>query len=120
MYIRLYIMPLCRICYERVSWQPTLMTFLLSSAWHGYYPGYYLCLVSFSIMLQGAKKVIYLQPLAFYSNLSTWRPLIIVFILHHDNYLVDHYNIIHDDIYVDHYFFSFKMLILMEWQYLYT
>ncbi|XP_052584918.1 lysophospholipid acyltransferase 1 isoform X2 [Peromyscus californicus insignis] len=29
------------VCYERVPWYPTELTFLLSALWHGVYPGYY-------------------------------------------------------------------------------
>ncbi|XP_021080693.1 lysophospholipid acyltransferase 1 isoform X1 [Mesocricetus auratus] len=29
------------VCYERVPWYPTVLTFLLSALWHGIYPGYY-------------------------------------------------------------------------------
>ncbi|EDL98378.1 rCG43955, isoform CRA_c [Rattus norvegicus] len=29
------------VCYERVPWYPTVLTFLLSALWHGVYPGYY-------------------------------------------------------------------------------
>uniref|UniRef100_A0A673TK34 Membrane bound O-acyltransferase domain containing 1 n=1 Tax=Suricata suricatta TaxID=37032 RepID=A0A673TK34_SURSU len=30
-----------RVCYERVPWYPTVLTFILSALWHGVYPGYY-------------------------------------------------------------------------------
>uniref|UniRef100_A0A8C5LF39 Membrane bound O-acyltransferase domain containing 1 n=1 Tax=Jaculus jaculus TaxID=51337 RepID=A0A8C5LF39_JACJA len=29
------------VCYERVPWHPTVVTFMLSALWHGVYPGYY-------------------------------------------------------------------------------
>ncbi|GAB1298044.1 Lysophospholipid acyltransferase 1 [Apodemus speciosus] len=29
------------VCYERVPWYPTVLTFFLSALWHGVYPGYY-------------------------------------------------------------------------------
>ncbi|XP_042534457.1 lysophospholipid acyltransferase 1 [Dipodomys spectabilis] len=29
------------VCYERVPWYPTVLTFVLSALWHGVYPGYY-------------------------------------------------------------------------------
>ncbi|KAL6082262.1 hypothetical protein STEG23_013099, partial [Scotinomys teguina] len=29
------------VCYERVPWYPTALTFILSALWHGVYPGYY-------------------------------------------------------------------------------
>ncbi|MBZ3884115.1 Lysophospholipid acyltransferase 1 [Sciurus carolinensis] len=29
------------VCYERVPWCPTVLTFILSALWHGVYPGYY-------------------------------------------------------------------------------
>ena len=46
-----------RVCYERVSWNPTLASFVLSSWWHGFYPGYYMGLLSFGVSLMAAKKV---------------------------------------------------------------
>jgi lysophospholipid acyltransferase 1/2 len=46
-----------RVCYERVSWNPTLASFLLSAWWHGFYPGYYLCFLHFGISLMAAKKM---------------------------------------------------------------
>ncbi|XP_030067426.1 membrane-bound glycerophospholipid O-acyltransferase 1 isoform X2 [Microcaecilia unicolor] len=35
-----------RICYDRVPWYPTVMTFLLSALWHGVYPGYYFTFIT--------------------------------------------------------------------------
>ena len=56
--IHLYILCLPhRVCYERVSWNPTLASFALSSWWHGFYPGYYMGLLSFGVSLMAAKKV---------------------------------------------------------------
>ena len=46
-----------RVCYERVSWQPTLLSFTLSALWHGFYPGYYCCFVGHALTLVAAKKV---------------------------------------------------------------
>lgn len=46
-----------RVCYERSPWNPMLMSFLVSAWWHGFYPGYYLCLFSFALSLTAAKKV---------------------------------------------------------------
>jgi lysophospholipid acyltransferase 1/2 len=45
-----------RICYDRVSFHPTLMTFVLSAFWHGFYPGYYFCFVSFAVLVATARK----------------------------------------------------------------
>ncbi|KAI0208979.1 Membrane-bound O-acyltransferase domain-containing protein 2 [Lamellibrachia satsuma] len=35
-----------RICYDRAPVYPTLLTYLLSALWHGYYPGYYFTFIS--------------------------------------------------------------------------
>ena len=46
-----------RVCYERVTWQRTHMTFLLSAFWHGFYPSYYLAFVYLSFLVEASKKV---------------------------------------------------------------
>ena len=50
-----------RVCYERVPpkmWiSPHSATFVLSAIWHGFYPGYYLCFVTFRFVNEAARKV---------------------------------------------------------------
>jgi lysophospholipid acyltransferase 1/2 len=46
-----------RCAYDRVSFNPTLCTFILSAIWHGLYPGYYICFVMFSVGTVAARKV---------------------------------------------------------------
>nr|XP_054749863.1 lysophospholipid acyltransferase 2-like [Lytechinus pictus] len=44
-------------CYDRVTFQPALMTFLLSSIWHGFFPGLFVTFLSGHLMLMASKKV---------------------------------------------------------------
>jgi len=43
--------------YERVPFSGVALTFLTSSAWHGFYPGYYFSFMSASIIIQGARMI---------------------------------------------------------------
>ncbi|XP_072175406.1 lysophospholipid acyltransferase 2-like [Diadema setosum] len=44
-------------CYDRVPTQKALLTFLLSSMWHGFFPGFFVTFLSGHLMLVAAKKV---------------------------------------------------------------
>eukprot|EP00731_Ephydatia_muelleri_P010964 Em0005g1550a len=50
-----------RVCYERVPpkfWiSPHTASFALSAIWHGFYPGYYICFVSFMFINEAARKM---------------------------------------------------------------
>jgi hypothetical protein len=46
-----------RVVYERVSWSPTLASFLFSAWWHGFHPGYYLGFLSLGLSVMAAKKM---------------------------------------------------------------
>ncbi|CAI8033818.1 Lysophospholipid acyltransferase 2 [Geodia barretti] len=46
-----------RVVYERVSWSPTLASFLFSAWWHGFYPGYYLGFFTAGLGLMASKKM---------------------------------------------------------------
>ncbi|KAF5917284.1 hypothetical protein HPG69_008356, partial [Diceros bicornis minor] len=46
-----------RVCYERVSWSPTIQTFILSAIWHGVYPGYYLTFLTGVLMTLAARAM---------------------------------------------------------------
>ncbi|XP_018495139.1 membrane-bound O-acyltransferase domain-containing protein 2 [Galendromus occidentalis] len=45
------------ICYDRVETSKTLMTFFLSAAWHGFYPGYYLTFMTLAVQTLAARNV---------------------------------------------------------------
>jgi lysophospholipid acyltransferase 1/2 len=45
-----------RVCYTQVPRWPTLMTFLLSALWHGFYPSYYMSLITLAILVEAARK----------------------------------------------------------------
>ncbi|OQR68383.1 membrane-bound O-acyltransferase domain-containing protein 2-like [Tropilaelaps mercedesae] len=45
------------ICYDRVATSKTLMTFFLSAAWHGFYPGYYLTFMTLAVQTLAARSV---------------------------------------------------------------
>lgn len=45
------------ICYDRVESNKTLMTFFLSAAWHGFYPGYYLTFMTLAVQTIAARNV---------------------------------------------------------------
>lgn len=45
------------ICYDRLDSNKTLMTFFLSAAWHGFYPGYYLTFMTLAIQTLAARNV---------------------------------------------------------------
>ena len=47
----------CRVCYDRVKFSPTLLTFGLSAWWHGFYPGYAFVFVYFAIQTNASRKV---------------------------------------------------------------
>ncbi|ETE68526.1 Lysophospholipid acyltransferase 1, partial [Ophiophagus hannah] len=46
-----------RVCYDRTSWYPTALTFLLSALWHGVYPGYYFTFTTGIFMTLAARRV---------------------------------------------------------------
>ncbi|KAM6453858.1 lysophospholipid acyltransferase 1 isoform 1-T2 [Liasis olivaceus] len=46
-----------RVCYDRASWYPTALTFLLSALWHGVYPGYYFTFITGILMTLAARRV---------------------------------------------------------------
>lgn len=46
-----------RVCYERVPWYPTVLTFILSALWHGVYPGYYFTFLTGVFVTLAARKV---------------------------------------------------------------
>lgn len=43
--------------YERVTVAPTMLTFLNSALWHGFYPGYYFSFVTANFMVQTARVI---------------------------------------------------------------
>jgi len=43
--------------YERVNVAPVALTFLTSSVWHGFYPGYYFSFMWASVVIQGARAI---------------------------------------------------------------
>jgi lysophospholipid acyltransferase 1/2 len=46
-----------RVSFERVTWQPSRVTFVLSAVWHGFYPGYYACLLFLGMAVEASKKM---------------------------------------------------------------
>lgn len=55
----IYLFIYCRCVYERTTIvNPTLMTFVTSAIWHGFYPGYFFNFIYFAITLMAARKVI--------------------------------------------------------------
>ncbi|KAM9316052.1 lysophospholipid acyltransferase 2 [Gastrophryne carolinensis] len=46
-----------RVCYERATFSPTAQTFILSAAWHGVYPGYYMTFFTGSLMTLAARII---------------------------------------------------------------
>ena len=48
----------CRVVYERVTIAPTLMTYLVSATWHGFYPAYYMCFVFLGFCTLAGRKVV--------------------------------------------------------------
>ncbi|XP_034285136.1 lysophospholipid acyltransferase 1 [Pantherophis guttatus] len=46
-----------RVCYDRTSWYPTALTFLLSALWHGVYPGYYFTFTTGIFMTLAARRI---------------------------------------------------------------
>nr|XP_035955299.1 lysophospholipid acyltransferase 1 isoform X1 [Halichoerus grypus] len=46
-----------RVCYERVPWYPTVLTFVLSALWHGVYPGYYFTFLTGILITVAARTV---------------------------------------------------------------
>ena len=49
--------PPLRVCFERLTWHPALMSFVLSAIWHGFYPGYYACFIYLGLGVEAGKKV---------------------------------------------------------------
>ena len=47
----------CRVCFERVPYQPTLVTFFLSAVWHGFYLKYYVVAVMATLLIEAGRKV---------------------------------------------------------------
>lgn len=45
------------VCFDRMPFQKKLTTFMLSSIWHGFYPGYFFTFGSASIMVAASQKV---------------------------------------------------------------
>ncbi|KAF7478577.1 Hypothetical predicted protein [Marmota monax] len=45
------------VCYERVPWCPTVLTFILSALWHGVYPGYYFTFLTGVLVTLAARAV---------------------------------------------------------------
>ncbi|XP_035829322.1 lysophospholipid acyltransferase 1 [Aplysia californica] len=45
------------VCYTRVPFQRTMLTFVLSALWHGLFVGYYLTFVSASIFVEAGRKI---------------------------------------------------------------
>jgi len=46
-----------RVCYERVPFQKTFITYVLSATWHGFYPGYYFSFIGAVFFTQAARAV---------------------------------------------------------------
>ncbi|KYO32965.1 lysophospholipid acyltransferase 2 [Alligator mississippiensis] len=46
-----------RVCYERVTFSPTVQTFILSAIWHGVYPGYYLSFLTGVLVTLAARAM---------------------------------------------------------------
>ena len=44
-----------RTVYERSLRHRTLAVFVISSLWHGFYPGYYMMLLSFGLMIEAGR-----------------------------------------------------------------
>ncbi|KAK7502861.1 hypothetical protein BaRGS_00005810 [Batillaria attramentaria] len=44
------------ICYSRAPLNPTIMTFVLSALWHGFWPGYYVMFLSGALFTFAARK----------------------------------------------------------------
>ena len=45
------------VCYERAPFANTLLTYILSAVWHGFYPGYYFSFVSAAFATIAARTV---------------------------------------------------------------
>ena len=46
-----------RVSYDRVPFQRTLMTYILSAIWHGFYPGYYFSFMGGALITITARQV---------------------------------------------------------------
>lgn len=46
-----------RTIYERVTIRPTIMAFIVSAMWHGFYPGYYICFIYLGLSVIAARKM---------------------------------------------------------------
>ncbi|KAG1671951.1 Membrane-bound O-acyltransferase domain-containing protein 2 [Nymphon striatum] len=46
-----------RYCYERVPHHKILITYVLSSVWHGFYPGYYLTFITGALFTETARVI---------------------------------------------------------------
>ncbi|CAH3196030.1 unnamed protein product [Porites evermanni] len=57
-----------RIVYERCSRHRTLAVFIMSSVWHGFYPGYYMMFLSIALFIEAARMA---SPLCSFSCSQT-------------------------------------------------
>ena len=54
-------LPVSSVCYERVPWYPTVLTFILSALWHGVDPGYYFTFLTGILVTLAARTVSFLR-----------------------------------------------------------
>ncbi|XP_077990303.1 membrane-bound glycerophospholipid O-acyltransferase 2-like [Glandiceps talaboti] len=45
------------VCYDRVPFQKTLLTFILSSMWHGFFPGYFWTFIQGAFITAAGKRI---------------------------------------------------------------
>ncbi|XP_075709525.1 membrane-bound glycerophospholipid O-acyltransferase 2-like isoform X3 [Rhinoderma darwinii] len=66
------------VCYDRISFNPLVFTFLLSAAWHGVHPGYYLTFLTAVPITLAARRV--RQTVRPWFQRTSWSRLIYSFI----------------------------------------
>ncbi len=59
-----------RIVYDRVKYFKTLCVFTFSALWHGFYPGYYLTLISTVLLTYAGRGVSYFENFFIITNMN--------------------------------------------------
>lgn len=67
------------VCYERNKRAPTIMTYMLSALWHGFYPGYYLTFITGAVFTVAARNVRrFVRPLFLENNKSVYEVITVL------------------------------------------
>lgn len=67
------------VCYERVPWYPTVLTFILSALWHGVYPGYYFTFLTGVPVTLAARAVSFFGVYALFFKQSDTCMFVVIF-----------------------------------------